>query len=233
MLRSAKNFFLDLIFPSLCLACEGYLGNSDKKCCDSCLHSLPAYDYLVCPVCLKRVVADRCHPEYPYLLVAATSYIHPVAQKIIWQFKYGGWQSLAEPLADLMAEGLKNSGDYKRGEWLVAPVPLHKSRQNHRGFNQAELLAGIVNKKLGLAWSKNNLIRVKNTESQAELSDWKAREENVKNSFFINKPEEFFGKGVILIDDVFTSGATLCEAARTLKLSGAKKIIALTFARAR
>ncbi len=237
MIKTAKNFLLDLIFPSLCLTCENYLTDNNEKICDPCLHSMPVYDYLLCPVCMNRCVGEgavsHCHRHFPYLLLAATSYDNPVAKKIIWQFKYGSWQSLAGPLADLMAESLQKTGNYNCRDWMITPIPLHQSRLRKRGFNQSEALAERINKKMGLWWSKNNLVKIKNTGVQADLSDWKKREENIKDSFFVNHPEEFSGRNIILVDDVFTSGSTLAEAARVLKLAGAKKIIALTFARAR
>lgn len=231
MLKTAKNFLLDLVFPPLCLTCENHLPESEKRVCDNCLASLSLYDYLYCPVCLGR--DNRCHPRSGYLLAAATSYDHPVIKKIIWQFKYEGWQNLADPLSDLLVNCLRKTGQYSRPDWLVVPLPLYKSRQKKRGFNQSELLAEKVNRQLNLVWSKDNLIRVRNTESQAEMIDYKTREENVKNAFFVNDPEEFNGKNIILIDDVFTSGTTLNEAIRVLRLVGAKKIIALVVARAR
>ena len=94
-------------------------------------------------------------------------------------------------------------------------------------------MADIVKSQLHLVWSPDNLERVKNTASQANQPDWGARERNVENDFFVNNPEQFLNKNVILIDDIFTSGTTLKEAARVLKLSGANKITALVIARAR
>ena len=233
MLAKIKNLALDILFPPLCLACDKYLSDSSDQICLDCLASMPLFSHISCPVCLARITdyGNRCHKDSPYLLAAATDYSHPVAQKLIWQFKYGGWQSLAGiisgffPLSSIPVENKAN--------WFVVPLPLHSSRKKRRGFNQAELLAEKAARKLNLACIIDNLVRVKHTSVQADLKNYKEREENVRNAFFVENPEQFKGKNIILVDDVFTSGATLGEAARVLKLVGVKRIVALVFARAR
>ena len=118
-------------------------------------------------------------------------------------------------------------------DFLVMPVPLYPHREMKRGFNQAAVLANILSRRFYLEISKNNLVRIKNTLAQADQKDFHAREDNVRDAFFVMDPAKLKNKDIILIDDVFTSGATLNEAARMIKLCGAKKIIALVLARAR
>jgi ComF family protein len=236
MLKATKNRLLDLIFPPLCLTCEKHLAKEqdDGPVCTTCLASPARYQKLFCPICLNtlRSADDTCHPHALYSLVPATSYDNPIIKKMVWQLKYEGWQSLAMPLAHLLVKAAKDN-NLKLDNAIVVPLPLHSSKKRKRGFNQSELMADIVKGQLHLVWSPDNLERVKNTASQAAQPDWGAREKNVEDAFFINNPEQFLKKNVILIDDIFTSGTTLKEAARVLKLAGANKITALVIARAR
>ena len=117
--------------------------------------------------------------------------------------------------------------------YTLIPMPLHSSREKERGFNQSELLAEIISKTFNLPLEKNILIRAKNTRAQAELTDWEERQANLQNAFTVANPENLKGKNIILVDDVYTSGATMSAAAETLRASGAKKIIGLVLAKTR
>jgi ComF family protein len=114
---------------------------------------------------------------------------------------------------------------------VVMPVPLHASRLRERGFNQALLLAFGICETHSLRLSLDNLARVRPTRPQVGLSG-EERVANVAGAFALRRPEEVAEKGALLIDDVFTTGATLNECARVLKESGASRVLALTLARA-
>ncbi len=114
---------------------------------------------------------------------------------------------------------------------LVMPVPLHRKRLIQRGFNQALLLSHGVGSAFGIPLSVDNLVRSRYTMPQVELSG-EERIKNVAGAFAIRRPEEVEGKSVLIVDDVFTSGATMNECAATLKEGGAARVTALTLARA-
>jgi len=234
MLTKAKNLILDILFPPLCLVCRQYLKEKQTKVCLDCLSTIPLHHHLVCPVCFSRVpnINDdpACHPDARYLLAAASNYANPTIKAMIKQLKYHGWQSLADDLAEITT-GILTTCDVVN--FAIIPLPLHRSRQRKRGFNQAELLATKIGRKLNLPVIENTLIKVKDTPAQAKLTDWQIREKNIKDSFDINHLKNLREKNIILVDDVSTSGATLNEAARVLKLYGAQKIIALVVARAK
>lgn len=236
MYIKAKNLILNILFPPICLVCEKYLEDSQAKVCLNCLASIPLHRYILCPVCLARVPdinsKPACHPDVHYLLAAASDYRNPAIKTMIKQLKYHGWQSLADDLAEITT-GLITTPNVVIKDFIIVPLPLHPSRHRERGFNQAELLATKIGRKLNLPVINDILTKVQNTPAQAKVSDWQARERNISGSFDINNPENLRGKNIILVDDVFTSGATLNEASRVLKLAGAKKIIALVTARAR
>jgi ComF family protein len=114
---------------------------------------------------------------------------------------------------------------------MLAPVPLHKKRLRQRGFNQALLLAAAIGQRFGIPLSCDNLVRVRYTRPQVELSAGE-RAANVAGAFALRRPAEAAGKSILLIDDVFTTGATLNECSRVLKEAGAASVTALTLARA-
>jgi len=132
----------------------------------------------------------------------------------------------AKPLAGRL------SGSENLSLWLIVPVPLHSRRKRERGFNQAKLLAEIVARHFNLTLIEA-LKRIKNTKPQAKIKDIEKRMKNISNCFVIKNPEMIQGKNIILVDDVFTSGATMNEAVKILKQNGAKKVIALVLAKAR
>ncbi len=115
---------------------------------------------------------------------------------------------------------------------LVVSVPLSKKRLATRGFNQAELLATGVARKIGLSFDKTSLRRKVHTEKSRAGMDRKARMESVINAFEVVSPRLIEGQNILLIDDVFTSGATVSNCAKALKKAGAAKVYVLTAARA-
>jgi ComF family protein len=112
---------------------------------------------------------------------------------------------------------------------LLVPVPLHVRRLQDRGFNQALLLAqAFPHKPLG----REALIRVRHTVPQSGLNP-RERRENVNKAFAVHHPEDIKGKRIVLVDDVYTTGATVRECARVLRQAGAREVTVLTVARAR
>lgn len=110
------------------------------------------------------------------------------------------------------------------------PVPLHVTRLRERGFNQAHLLARAFFPQQTNRIEATLLERTKKTEPQTRMSGAERRK-NLKNAFRVNKPAMVFGKTVVLVDDVFTTGTTVNECARTLLRGGAKEVQVLTLAR--
>jgi ComF family protein len=143
-----------------------------------------------------------------------------VLREIIHHLKYADRVSMAKPLGDILKRCLVNEPFEGK---LIVPVPLHRSRERVRGFNQAELLAA----RLGLPIEKKLLRRRKNTPSQTGLSR-SERKRNLAGAF--EARAAVHGK-VIVVDDVYTTGSTLNEIARTLKRAGAERVEVLTVAR--
>lgn len=110
---------------------------------------------------------------------------------------------------------------------MILPVPLHKKRLKEREFNQSALLAKQIAKKSASLLMLNTLIRKKNTLPQVGLSA-KARKKNIRNAFKVLDPKAVKGKRLMLVDDVFTTGATAQECSKVLKKAGAKEVHVVT-----
>jgi ComF family protein len=144
----------------------------------------------------------------------------PTLRDIIHHLKYSDRVSLANPLGDILKKCLERE-TFTGG--LIIPVPLHRSRQRQRGYNQAELIAA----RLGRPMNTRLLRRRKNTPSQTGLS----RNERKRNLAAAFEMRGKVGGNVIVVDDVYTTGSTMNEIARTLKRAGAERVEVLTVAR--
>ena len=174
-----------------------------------------------------------CHYDSQYLLAAAGNYDDLVLQNLIHYFKYKSFKNLAPILGEILIKYLSNLSlsMVKSQKSVVVPVPLHPRRERQRGFNQAKLIAEIVAKTFALELFVN-MKRIKNNKPQAKLKDSEMRIKNMAGCFKIENPEQIRDKNILLVDDVFTSGATMNEAVKILKANGAKRIIALVIAKA-
>ena len=234
-LSRIQNTVLDILFPPLCTLCGKNLkeGMRNRGICEMCLEAIPVKDTLTCPICGARMAENTkiCHKDTPFRLAAALPYNNEKVKTLIWQLKYEKKTYAARPLVYLMIHHLKTLG-MNIGNYIVVPVPLHASRERERGFNQAELIATPLARELGLSLERKSLVRVKKTASQAETKNRQERRKNLEGSFSVRHPERIQGKDILLIDDVFTSGATAEAAVAALKDTGAKKVIVAVAARA-
>ncbi len=239
MLRGLFKGLKDLIYPNGCLVCKNIIQSADQQqlictnCWDKIEKNLPPF----CASCGRHLDTQAikenaclCH-KFNYYFDRAFSpckYTGTI-KRLIHEFKYSGKDYLGKPLGKLMNTFIR---DYQLPiEHLdfVIPIPLHKSRQREREFNQAEILSQQIGQEFNKKVLTNALIRVKSTKTQTELI-FSERCQNVKNSFAVTKPELIKDANLILIDDVLTTGSTSSEAAKCLKEAGAKKVLLLTLA---
>ena len=155
-------------------------------------------------------------------------------RKAILELKFHRREYLGHRLGALLARSFETLPEPDSA--IVVPVPLHPSRKRQRGFNQAEVLARGLVRKLrkedrGLQLVVGSLGRTRATVPQIGLSA-RARRENVRGVFSVNRPEQVRKRTVVLIDDVMTTGATLSACAGALKRAGASRVLALSLARA-
>ena len=242
MLRGLFKGLKDLIYPNCCLVCKNRIppANQQRLICVDCWEKLEknlppfcascgryldsqAIEKNACPSCSK------CGANFYFDRAFSPCTYTGAIKKLIHEFKYSGKDYLGKPLGKLMNTFIR---DYQLPiEHLdfVVPIPLHKSRQREREFNQAEILSQEVAKEFNKKVLTDALIRVKLTKTQTELT-FRERCQNVEKSFLVTKPELIKDTNLMLIDDVLTTGATANEAARCLKSAGARKVLLLTLA---
>lgn len=241
LIKEIGAFFLDLIYPYHCFSCQKFIKTGEKYpyLCQNCLEKIPLYSTLFCPVCFKRISGEKLkkcplHSSKSFLdfLGAATDY-QGVVKELILAYKYQFAKEIALTLAQILINYLKKAFPEPFNSYILLAIPLHPSRKHWRGFNQAEEIAKILSQELKIELFKNILFRKKKTKPQVDLKNFQEREANLSEAFWINPPKITLlqNKKIILIDDVFTSGATLQSAAKTLKNAGAKRIIGLVIAK--
>jgi ComF family protein len=158
-------------------------------------------------------------------LRSAVAYDGPI-ERAVHRFKYGGWRKLAGPLSELVAERLVVEGLSARS---VVAVPLHPMRLRQRGFNQAELLAAELRRRLVVFEPVGKLVRTRPTPPQVGR-DRLRRFENVRDAFEWHGPV-LGGEALLLIDDVATTGATLDACAKALREAGSGPVTGVSVAR--
>ncbi len=224
----------DILFPPACVACG--TGIEKGVICGPCRAGIARYRTLFCGSCMARLPLDRkiCHPGAPYLLGAAGPYDDNALAALIHALKFRGIAAAAEPLAGILAEYAAERLRSGIAGYIVTPLPLSLKRRRSRGFNQSALIAERFAALLGLPFEEHLIARIVHRKPQSETKDIFERHENARGCFAADAAgaHKIAGAAVLLIDDVVTSGTTFTEAARVLKASGAKKIIALAVAKA-
>ncbi|MDH3972875.1 MAG: ComF family protein [Deltaproteobacteria bacterium] len=232
-LREIYHSFIDLLLPPSCPLCRK---NLDKyEICNGCLKGFEPVKSPCCTICgipfISREGADHpcgsCITDKPHFDEAASLYLYGgELAEAIKRLKYSNKTSLASPLAELLCCHSFMASSFDN---LVA-VPLHKSRLRERGFNQSQLLASSLAEKCSKKRSSFLLERIRDTPPQVGMKRAR-RLENVKNAFAVRKGASVEGKSILLVDDVYTTGATVMECSRVLKKAGAKEVKVLTLAR--
>jgi ComF family protein len=242
--KSATGFrfhsLLSLILPSRCHTCQRHLrGEANPSFCLDCWETISLIDGPCCPRCGKPFASAAalshspghlcgdCRKRLPrFDQAVAAGWYEGVLAEAIHLFKYRGKTLLARPLGGLLVNAMNR---LPKLDGLV-PVPLHPSRLREREFNQALLLCDYLKAETGLPVIYDGLERVRETPPQIGLSH-KDRPRNVRRAFVTKRPERIEGRRIALVDDVFTTGATVNDCARALKKAGAERVCVLTVAR--
>lgn len=239
-MTAALTALTELLFPTLCLSCGEVLSErGGHPFCPECFAGIRFINGPLCPVCGIPYPAEAspdhvcgdCLLKKRHIKTARSLGVYEsILHDAIHAFKYGGNLTLGERLGRLMAEH-----DYPsfriRDYSLILPVPLHPRRLRQRGFNQSVILAREISRRHGVAMDFRTLRRIVDTESQAGLKK-EERRSNIRQAFCTADPERVRGQNILLVDDVYTTGSTLGECAKTLLKGGAEAVGALTLARA-
>ncbi|MCE5228114.1 ComF family protein [bacterium] len=233
---------LDFVYPPLCMICRNRLSAAEHTVCDACRTRLDLRPQWRCQICGGAGIGGEPRPGRPCRLCppagAAWRGVFSVVgygtlpARCVHMFKYQRRIELGRVMARLICERLAGPIGALAGRIdVIAPVPLHWARRMGRGFNQSTLLARPLASALGLPMNPRLLRRVRYTRRQALLPR-EQRGDNIRGAFGLGSRAGLDGLGVLLIDDVVTSGATIDECARTLMSAGAREVWAASYARA-
>lgn len=231
-IRSAKEFLFDCLFPKNCLGCE----KEGSWLCSSCFEKLEIKQAADCPFCSasaeKGIICKNCADVNGITqLLNVGFYRDTLLQKLIHYFKYQYIEELVSSLEKLIDRFFIKYPELQKMDYnMIVPIPLHKRRLLERNFNQSEVLSRILSKKTGIDICTNALQRIKNTPPQAQLTD-SERPDNIRGAFHVNDIAAIKGKTILLVDDVFTTGSTVREAAKALLAAGATRVGAWVIAR--
>jgi len=231
--------FLDMLFPPLCHVCRCFLAEpAEVHLCDGCREKIIPIDSPLCLICGVPFATENgsdhtCGPclttRRPFVAARSAARFEGPLQELIHRFKYGKKVHLSRPLGLLTAAALGDVAPAFSADYLV-PVPLHRRRLRERGFNQSQLIAKVLAKSWKIPLSLHNLRRCRWTTPQTGLSAAE-RERNIRGAFSVARPDRFTDKRLLLVDDVYTTGSTVTECAKTLCRYGAKEVYVITVAR--
>ena len=226
MIKENLNLLFDFFLPRICLVCKNKILNSDKILCSDCFNKLEIAQHDRLDFEFERkFLSDKIVHDFQAAFVFQEN--TPIRQ-IIHEFKYEDKFIIGKYLGIKVSELLRE----KIVNWkadIITEVPLHSLRKAERGYNQAEIIAMEIGKRIGIKFNGNILKRIKFTETQTKLN-LTDRRENIKDAFKLKKQKLVKNKNIILVDDVITTGATISECAKVLKDNGAKNIYALSVA---
>lgn len=230
--RKILSIFTDLLFPRRCPVCDGLVPGPGRKICPGCVSRLQILTPPWCMRCGKKLLTEgelcgdckrishkfvQCRALYEYQSVASS----------IYRMKYEGRKEYADFFGEELGFYLNHTIKAMHPDAIV-PIPLHPRRFRVRGFNQAEAIAKSLGRTLGIPVYGKYLRRVKNTLPMKMLNP-SERQNNLKKAFIIGQNDVKL-KVIILLDDIFTTGSTVDEAASVLLKNGAEKIYVITLA---
>ena len=230
MLAVIKQQIISALFPKFCVGCK----HPGSLLCEQCFLKIQFVYEQRCPVCQHPSIGGLAHPrcKSPWGidgLVSIAYYRGPI-RALIRQLKYAGATVTSELIEQLIVE-------YQKHETITLPpaiitaIPLDEQTVKSRGFNQSEIIAQILSQKLGYPYIASILQRQRKAVSQTKLSK-DERRQNMQGAFSLTPDiaHTIKSSSIIVVDDVFTTGATLREATKMLKRGGATKVYGFTFA---
>jgi ComF family protein len=235
---------LHIVLPTECRVCGNSTAAEDQPFfCNRCWTGIRPISPPVCPCCgspFASPVALAYSPEHlcgacrenppAFDSARAVGYYQGVLVEAIRLFKYQSKTRLGRHLAALLADQARRMPQVREGVDVVLAVPLHRARLRQREFNQSLLLAHRLGRELSAPLLIDALERSRWTRPQVEL-DGEERRKNVRKAFTVKRPDQIEGRRILLVDDVYTTGATVNECAKVLKKAGAQAVHVLTLAR--
>jgi len=223
---------VQLLFPLRCPVCDDIVRPFGEKICLSCMKKLKPLTPPWCMRCGKGLLREQelcqdCRRIRHNFVRGRALYEYHSAAPAIYRFKYSGRREYAEYFGEEAAAFL---GDFIRSVKpdALVPVPLHRKRERKRGYNQAELLAEAIGRRMNIPVYGKLLVRVKNTTPLKQQNP-KERQNNLKKAFNVAQNDVKLNT-IIVVDDIYTTGSTIDEVSAVLKEHGARNVYFVTLA---
>jgi ComF family protein len=254
--RAVVDDLVTTFFPADCKACGGPLLRAGlAPVCDECIGGVQPQSATLCVCCgetldmegvryagqfpVEGLLCSPCRMVEPkFARAVAYGVYEDELREMVHLLKYEGMRAVARPLGRMLAQAIETLKDETGTELTVIAVPLFPAKERQRGYNQAVLLADAALKELKrsapewkLRASHGVIRRVKDTQSQFELTP-SGRRRNLQGAFAISEAADLIGREVLLVDDIYTTGATARACAAVLRRAGASKVWVATVSRA-
>lgn len=223
---------LQAVYPRRCPVCDSIVRQRGEKICLECMDRLKLLTPPWCMCCGKKVEEGEefcrdCRERSHLYERGRALYEYDSAAESIYRFKYGGRREYADFYGEQITDYLGDFIREVRPDGFV-PIPLHRRRKARRGYNQAGLLAKAVGRRMGIPVYERLLVRVRDTVPQKKLN-CPERQNNLKKAFIMPENDVKL-KTILVFDDIYTTGATIDEAARALKAAGAERVCFIALA---
>lgn len=245
IIRNLFRYPLDLLLPKTCVLCASPLQlGAERNICSRCAENMIFIEAVVCRKCglpspsvggktapVPTSLCGWCRKrKYVFDQARAIGLYQGNLKELIHLYKYNRMVHLAEDILGLVTGHFPDDFRDSGFDYLI-PVPLHKTKLKEREYNQTAILAEKISAFLSVPVNSNILIRDRYTQPQVDLSGVE-RWRNVRNAFRLKEKISLEDKNLLLLDDVFTTGATINECARVLRKTNPSGINVLTIARA-
>ena len=208
---------LDLIFPPVCGICNKEINTYLCGKCEKEINKITCVG--------ENKYKDKYFSTHMYLF----KYEGIIRNKII-SYKFNDKPYLYKTFCEIFVKN-KKVCEFIKNYDIIISVPMYKKKKNQRGYNQSELIAKETAKKVeNIEYRNDILIKIRNTAKQSSLNK-EQRKENLKNAYVVNNNEYILNKNILIFDDIYTTGSTANECAKTLIEAGAKDVGILTIAR--
>ncbi len=236
-MKKQINFFLDIIFPPKCIFCNEILSpGTEIEICKTCSKKNSVIQGSVCNQCGQPIhvsdVQEKCFDcsrskQYFKQGISIYEYRGKVKKAMV-HFKFFGKKRYAVTFGKLMSDKIKQMTNWPEFD-IIIYVPLHKTQLRKRGYNQAKLLAKELAQELNVPLRINIIRKDRQASHQRKLNRFQ-RQMNMRNTFEVDPNVSIEGLTVLLVDDIYTTGATMNECARIMIKAGAKQVYIVTAA---
>lgn len=236
-LLNGLKYISGIFLPNNCVVCGKEIETAGAYLCKDCKKDIPYIQSVYCikcgrPFALKKGISHLCmdciEGKNKFILSRAVFEYHGSVAKLIQKYKFNDMVNLSSFFVNELFDLYKRAFA-DQGIEAVIPVPLSKKRLKRRSYNQTQLLAGGLSKKLGISYYSDVLEKIKETPAQSTLKA-DARRRNVKHAYRVVNKRMLSGKSILLLDDVITTGATINACVSALRRARIKRIYVMAIA---